>query len=262
MAHLPLLLTTELGGAARPLLVVGPSLGTAVAPLWSAVAARLADRFTVLGFDLPGHGASINAAPAARMQALAAAALAAVDAFQARTGATGQPFFYAGVSVSGCIGLQLLLDAPDRVSRAVILNSAARIGDAAGWRDRAALVRAQGCAALRDASAARWFAPGFADAHPEVAEALLRSLCDADAAGYAGVCEALADFDVRARLAEIAAPVLAIGGADDMATPPECQRALAAGVHDGRVEILAATAHLAPAERPDEVARLIDDFLA
>jgi len=264
MTQLPLLLTAELGApqaAARPLLVVGPSLGTSAAALWSATAQRLSGRFTVLGFDLPGHGRSAKAAPAADMATLARAVLAAVDAFQARSGATGQGFFYAGVSVSGCIGLQLLLDAPDRIDRAVILNSAAKIGEAAGWRERADLVRAQGCAVLREASAGRWFAPGFTERDPATATALLESLCVADAAGYAGVCEALATFDVRARLAEIETPVLTIGGRDDLATPPEAQQAIAAGVRHGRVEILDAAAHLAPAEQPDAVAGLIAGFL-
>jgi len=264
MTHLPLLLTAELGAPqtpARPLLVVGPSLGTSAAALWGAAAQRLSDRFTVIGFDLPGHGVSAKAAPAADMAVLARAVLAAVDAFQAKSGATGQGFFYAGVSVSGCIGLQLLLDAPDRVERAVILNSAAKIGEASGWRERAELVRTQGCAVLREASAGRWFAPGFTERDPATAAALLDSLCATDAAGYAGVCEALAAFDVRARLPEIAAPTLAIGGRDDLATPPEAQQAIAAGVRHGRAEILAATAHLAPAEQPDAVTGLIAGFL-
>lgn len=263
MTRLPLLLATELAAPAgeRPLLVVGPSLGTSVAALWSAAAERLAGRFAVLGFDLPGHGLSAKAAPTARMATLADAVLATVDAYQARFGATGGPFFYAGVSVSGCIGLQLLLAAPDRVARAAILNSAAKIGEAESWRERAATVRAHGCATMSEGSAARWFAPGFVAAQPRVADALLDSLCATDAEGYAGVCEALADFDVRARLAEIETPVLAIGGRDDAATPPAAQRDLASGVRHGRVEILDGTAHLAPAERPEAVARLIADFL-
>jgi len=40
-------------GDGRPLLVVGPSIGTSVTGLWSSCAARLAGRFHVVGWDLP-----------------------------------------------------------------------------------------------------------------------------------------------------------------------------------------------------------------
>ena len=51
--------------------------------------------------------------------------------------------------------------------------------------------------------------------------ALLHALQDADDEGYVRVCEALAGFDVRDRLGEIGAPVLAVAGADDPVTTTE-----------------------------------------
>ena len=145
-------------------------------------------------------------------------------------------FPYAGVSVGGCIGQQLVADAPDRIRRTVILNSAARIGEAAAWQQRAALVRDQGTAALREASAARWFAPPRALPNGTVKppSPCSTSLCAADAASYAALCEALAGFDLRDRLNTISVPMVVIGGRDDVATPPEQQKALAASVRDGR----------------------------
>ena len=101
------------------------------------------------------------------------------------------------------MGLQLLLDAPDRIAAAVIISSGAKIGDAEGWTERADLVRAAGTPTLVEGSVRRWFAPGFLDRDPATATALLHSLQDADRFGYAGVCGALATFDVRDRLGEI-----------------------------------------------------------
>ena len=40
----------------RPLLVVGPSLGTSVDTLWQECAGSSRGDFTVLGWQLPGHG--------------------------------------------------------------------------------------------------------------------------------------------------------------------------------------------------------------
>jgi len=120
------------------LLVVGASLGTSAAALWGPAAEHLAGRFRVVGVDLPGHGLSHTATPVKNVAFLAERILMAVAVFQEKQGQAGQPFFYAGVSVSGCIGLQLLLDAPERIAGAAIVNSAAKIGEKANWLERAA----------------------------------------------------------------------------------------------------------------------------
>ena len=79
--------------------------------------------------------------------------------------------------------------------------------------------------------------------------------------GYIQVCAALADFDLRDRLIEISLPVLAIAGARDGATPTDSLRQLAEHVQDGRLVELEGVAHLAPAEAPDVVARLLREHL-
>jgi 3-oxoadipate enol-lactonase/4-carboxymuconolactone decarboxylase len=68
----------------------------------------------------------------------------------------------------------------------------------------------------------------------------------------------LATFDVRDRLGEITAPVLAVAGAEDQPAPPEGLALIAEGVRNGRLVVLDGVAHLAPAESPAEVAALID----
>ena len=105
--------------------------------------------------------------------------------------------------------------------------------------------------------AGRWFGPGFLDREPERASSLLHALSDADDAGYAAVCVALAEFDVRDRLGEIKTAVLAVAGADDPATPPAIVEQIASGVADGRLVVLDGVAHLAPIEAPEGVAGLI-----
>jgi 3-oxoadipate enol-lactonase/4-carboxymuconolactone decarboxylase len=103
----------------------------------------------------------------------------------------------------------------------------------------------------------RWFGPGFLDREPERGSALLHALQEVDDAGYSQVCGVLAGFDVRDRLAEIGAPVLAVAGSADVATPTDGLREIAEGVKDGWLVELDGVAHLAPAEAPEVVARLI-----
>ena len=75
------------------------------------------------------------------------------------------------------------------------------------------------------------------------------------------MCGALAGFDVRDRLGEVRAPVLAVAGAHDPVTPPDLLSEVADGVRDGRLVVLPDASHLAPAEAPAEVARLIRTHL-
>ncbi|MBL7490843.1 alpha/beta fold hydrolase [Frankia sp. AgB1.9] len=244
------------GGPDLPLLVVGPSLGTSSAVLWSRVARALGDTVHVVGWELPGHGGAPVDGPFTIAE-LAAGVLTYVEGVTAARGDGAVRFAYAGVSLGGAVGLALLLDTPDRVRHATLLCTGAKIGEASAWRDRAVTVRASGCAAMVTGSAQRWFAPGFPDREPEVAAQLLHVLAEVDREGYAWACEALADFDVRERLGAIATPVLAIAGAQDVVTPPASLAQIASGVADSRLAVLDDVAHLAPAEAPDQIAGLL-----
>ena len=187
-------------------LVLGPSLGTSAAACWGPTIALLAGDLDVVAWELPGHGQDPGPAPADLTVAdLAARVLDVVDG----------PFVYAGDSIGGEVGLQLLLDAPDRVLGAVLCCTGARIGDEEMWDVRIAQVRASGTASLVTASAERWFGEGFLEREPARASALLHALRDATDEGYVAACRALRSFDVRHRLGEIAAPVVAVAGAQD-----------------------------------------------
>ena len=213
------LTAVRLGGRrGLPLLVLGPSLGTSATTLWSAAAQQLADHFEVVGWDLPGHGT--NRSPVAgpvTVKMLAAEVLDLVDSLT--DDLTPAPFHYAGDSVGGAVGLQLLLDAPRRVASATLLCTGARIGGPDTWRERVEAVRVSGTSGLLEASAQRWFGPGFPEREPGRAAALVHALRDTDDEGYVAVCGALAEFDVRDRLGEITRPVLAVAGAADAVTP-------------------------------------------
>jgi 3-oxoadipate enol-lactonase/4-carboxymuconolactone decarboxylase len=243
---------------AGPLLLLGNSIGTSGTALWSASARFLGERFHVVAWDLPGHGGNTDpVSDGFTMAELAAGVMAFADRVLTDRGEPGGRLYYAGDSLGGAVGLQALLDAPDRILAAVLLCTGAKIGDAGGWWERAARVRASGTTVLVNQSIERWFAPGFLEREPEVASQLLESLHAANAEAYALACEALADFDVRSRLGEITVPVLAIAGAEDFATQPNLLAEISHGVQHGTLQIMDGVAHLAPAEAPEEVAKLI-----
>lgn len=236
------------GNRNAPVLVVGPSLGTSVTALWSAAAALLTGTYRVFGWDLPGHGVT----PASHHNfTLGEVASAVADRF-----AHHSEVSYAGVSVSGAVGLQLLLDRNIDIKAAALICTGPRIGEPVTWHERALTVRRRGTAALLSSAPNRWFAPGFADRDPRTAAQLVGSLQSTDNEGYAAICEALADFDVTGRLTAIAVPVLAIAGRHDTVTPPAVLRDLARNIAARYIELPDA-GHLAPAEQPSAIAQAI-----
>lgn len=246
----PSLTLTPLGGSpSAPLVVLGPSLGTSTI-LWEDVAPALAAHYRVLAWDLPGHGASAPATSDFTLEEVADAVASAV----------GEPFRYAGVSVGGAVGLLLGLRHPSLVRRAAIVASGAQLGDAEGWHERAAQVRATSTSSLIVGSAQRWFAPDSIARRPELSGRLLHVLQDTDDESYARCCEALAAYDVRGSLGELRMPVLAVWGQFDAVAPEAKAAEIAAGVASGATVEIADAAHLPPAEQPAAMAEVLLDF--
>ena len=247
----PSLTATRLSGspAAGMLLVVGPSLGTSVEALWEAAAGGLADRFEVVGWDLPGHGRSKPA-----VQPFTVADLAAAVRRLGKEQAAGRPAVYAGVSLGGAVALALALE-PGPYSAVACLAGAAKIGDSAAWHERAALVRRAGTSVMVAGSSERWFAPGFMEQNPGAANRLLLSLSDSDAHSYALACEALATFDVRDRMPEARVPVLVGPGELDVVVGPEMAAGTTAeAAPTATLHVFEGCGHLPPAEDPGAVA--------
>ncbi|GAB2713076.1 3-oxoadipate enol-lactonase [Streptomyces bullii] len=230
------------GPASAPPLLLGPSLGTSHA-LWDEVAPELSITHRVVRWNLPGHGGSAPGLlrAGATVGDLAALVLELADALGI------ERFGYAGVSLGGAAGLHLAVHHPQRVSSLAVLCSSAHFNGAGPWRERAALVRREGLASLAESADARWFTPGF------TVPRLVRDHRDADPEAYAACCDALAAFDLRDRLADIAVPTLLVAGREDPATPPAHLREIADAVPGAALVEIPGASHLAPAQCPGAV---------
>ncbi|WP_323505257.1 4-carboxymuconolactone decarboxylase [Cryobacterium sp. RTC2.1] len=278
----PLLRGTIRPGPAGPagpagrasLLVLGPSLGTTTT-LWDPVVdaldalGALGDPahpdLRVLSFDLPGHGVSPAAREPFTVAELADAVIALVDSATAAAlgpDAAPESFHYAGISLGGAVGLELGIRHPGRLLSLTVVCSAARIGTAEGWHERAAQIRASGTPSMVIGSAERWFAPGFLERDPAAGAGALNRLLDIDDESYALCCEALAGFDERDAVAGIAVQTLCVAGGLDLATPSALVAELAAAIPGARFAEIAGVAHLPSLERPRDLAGLLREQLA
>ncbi|MBW8793935.1 MAG: 3-oxoadipate enol-lactonase [Streptomyces sp.] len=230
------------GPASAPPLLLGPSLGTSYA-LWDAVAPELSTAHRVVRWNLPGHGGSAPGLikAGATVGDLADLVLALADSL-----GIGR-FAYAGVSLGGAVGLHLAVHHPDRLENLAVICSSAHFGGSKSWEERAERVRREGVEWLAENAPGRWFTPGF------TAPRLVEDQRSADPEAYAACCDALAAFDLRDRLGEIAVRTLLIAGRQDPATPPPHLREIADAVAASTLVELPGAAHLAPAQCPEAV---------
>src|SRR5690606_2693913 len=130
------------------------------------------------------------------------------------------------------------------------------------WRGRAQQVRSDGVASIAAAVVGRWFTESLAARDPGLVARHRKMVSAGSDEGYAGCCDALAEWDGRADLARIVAPTLVVAGAQDPATPPEMMKQLADGIAGAQFHVVEPAAHLANAEQAGRITALIRDHIA
>ena len=96
---------------------------------------------------------------------------------------------------------------------------------------------------------------------PALVRAYRAMMVSAEPEGYAGCCEALADWDPGDELAAIRAPTLVLAGSEDPATPPAQGEAIARRIPRARLCVLEGAGHLANLEEPEAFNRLLLEHL-
>jgi 3-oxoadipate enol-lactonase len=237
-----------------PVIVFSNSLGTTGA-MWDAQAAALSDRFRVLRYDTRGHGETSAPPGPYTVAELGGDVLALLD----RLGLERVSF--CGLSIGGMTGMWLGVHAPERIERLVICCTGMQLPPAEMWTERAALIREKGMGEVIDATMERWFTPAFPERSPETVQRIREIFLTTDPEGYAGCCEALAEFDMRGQLDAITAPTLVIAGEDDPVGTPERAAAVGEEIRGSRVAILSDARHLPAVEQPDAVTRELEQHL-
>ncbi len=244
-----------IGAPDAPVVILGNSLGTNLS-MWQPQLASLSRSFRVVTFDQRGHGDSPVPPGPYTIAQLGADVISLMDQLGIQRAS------YVGLSIGGMAGIWLGAHVPQRLDRLVLMCTSAHAPPASRWHERAAAVRAaRTTAVIADAVVERWFTPAWAAAHPDRVGAHRAMIVATDPDGYSACCEAIAEMDLRGDLPRVAVPTLVISAADDLALPPEHQRLIADSVPGARFQSVADAAHIASAEQPDVVNRLIEEHL-
>lgn len=237
-----------------PVLMLSNSLGTNLA-MWDVQMPALTARYRVLRYDTRGHGQSTVTPGPYSVEQLARDAVALLDALDLTR------VRFCGLSLGGMVGQWLGANAPQRLSRLVLCNTAAYMDARDAYNARIDAVNKGGMAAVVDGVIARWYTAQFIAAAPDAIAATRAMLLTTPAAGYAASCAAVRDMDQRASIPRIAAPTLVIAGKHDLATPPAEGRFLAERIPGARYVELDA-AHLSNVEAQVAFTSALTDFLA
>jgi 3-oxoadipate enol-lactonase len=164
------------GPPGAPAVVFSNALGT-TSDLWHPQVPALSANFRVVLYDHP---------PLASVEALARHVLDLADELHL------ERFSFCGLSLGGMVGMWLGANAPDRLDKLVLACTSARFGVPEEWRERAALVRAEGMAGVAYDALDKWFTPAYQEREP-----FLRMQLETSADDYALGLEAIGAFDFR-----------------------------------------------------------------
>jgi 3-oxoadipate enol-lactonase len=228
----------------RPWLVFAHSLASDHT-MWTPQLAAFAAEYSLLAYDLRGHGGSSAPAgdyPLERLADDLAALLDALDIARCH---------FVGLSLGGMIGQMAALRHPARLASLTLADTTSRQppGARAVWDERLAAVRAQGMAPLVAPTLERWFTPAFRTRAPAEVARIGALIAATPVAGYVGCAHAVVNVDLTDHLPRIACPTLVIVGRDDPGTPPAMAEAIARQVPGARLVVLEQAAHLSNIEQ-------------
>src|SRR5438874_3689616 len=165
------------GPADAPVVVLSNSLGTTFA-MWDAQMPALTARFRVMRYDTRGHGASVISPGGYALDTLGRDVLGLLDALKIPRA------HFCGLSMGGAVGMWLALNAPERIDRLVLADTAAKFGTPERWNARIEAVRQGGVGAIADGVLEGWFTARFRARAPDAVARLRQMLLGAPTEGH------------------------------------------------------------------------------
>ncbi|WP_250450104.1 alpha/beta fold hydrolase [Caballeronia sp. ATUFL_M2_KS44] len=224
--------------------------------VWDQMAGYFRDGYTVLRYDLRGHGHTAVSPDDFTIDDLADDLAELLDKL-------GAPSTHiVGLSIGGMVAQKFAINHADKVDSLTVVGAPACIREDArpAFMQRAASVRENGTNSVVEPTLERWLTAEFRKAHPEVVEQIGETIAHTPAEGFARAALAISRFDARDGLASIGKRTLVVAGEQDNGTPHAESRAIADLVPGAQFELLNA-AHLSPVEASQRFCALLDAFL-
>lgn len=225
--------------------------------MWDSQLNLLNQHFTVLRYDIRGHGQTQATEGPYSLEQLADD----VHGLLQHLGVTRT--HWIGLSLGGMIGQVFAIRYPHFIDHAVIADSTGKAAPNAAtmWADRAALARTQGMTALAQPTLSRWFTDPYRVKNPTVMAKIGHMIETTSLAGYAGCCAAIGVINNHEGLQQLQTPALILVGDQDQATPPAASEQIHKHWPDSSYVVLKDAAHLSNVEQAQTFNDAVMKFL-
>jgi 3-oxoadipate enol-lactonase len=241
------------GRDGSPTLMLSNSLGCTM-QMWEPQMKALSRVFRVICYDRRGHGkSSVPPAPYS-IERFGRDVLAILDDLDI------DKVHFCGLSMGGMVGQWLGANAPERLDKIILSNTACYYPDPTNWLNRIKAVKEGGIAAVADTVIAGWLTADFREREPQIAANMKTMLLATPVKGYLACCEALSTLDQRALLPKIKSQTMVIAGQHDMATPVAAGEFIRSQSPGASLTILDA-AHISNVEQPHAFTGAVIGFL-
>jgi len=239
----------------EPTLILSNSIATTL-EMWDLQIPELSRHFRVVRYDTRGHGESSVPAGAYSLDRLGWDVIELLDALQIERA------HFLGLSLGGFVGQWLGVQAPERIDRLILSNTASYLGPAPQWDEAIATVlQAQDMTASADMFLHNWFPARMLESDDDPTVERFRTMVLAtDPRGLAGSFAVVRDTDMRRTIALITSPTLVIAGQHDTVTSLDHSRAIAATIPGAQLVVLP-TVHLPNIELPEPYLDAVLRFL-
>ena len=227
--------------------------------MWLPVANRLASSFRVTVVDLRGLGQSGLAMDTVTM------AQHADDVFRICREVSIEKAAFAGCSIGGYILFELWRSQRERVRSLIFCDTRAAADTPEGRANRLKSVEdvlARGPAEFLDSMTTKLLADSAQRDRRDIVDATRHSMRYSTAAGIAAIQRGMAQRpDSTPTLSTINLPTLILFGEEDTITPVSDGQAMARAIRGSLFHVVPRAGHLSPLEQPEEIHRLIRNFL-
>lgn len=229
--------------------------------MWRGQVGPLRALGRVVVIDGPGHGKS-DVPPPFNLDDHARALLDAFEELHIRKA------ILVGLSWGGMLGMRLALTHPDRLQAMVLLDTSADgtlLRERIEYRSLSLLARKLGLPErlVRNKIVPLMFAPRTLTRAPALVDEFVRSLGGYPRDGLSRAVKAVSIErpSILEKLPDIKVPTLVGYGEEDVATPPEHSRRIAARIAGARLVPFPGAGHLSALEAPDVVNAAIVPFV-
>lgn len=216
--------------------------------MWQWQLPALVPHFSVLSYDLLGHGESARPTRVPDLTLFSEQLLRIMDSLGVERAAI------VGFSLGGMIARRFAIDHPDRLWAMVILHSAHDRTSAQreAVAKRVEQVEASGASSTVDAALERWFSPDFRLSNPQVMALVREWIMGNDPRTYPGAYRVLAegDIEIAGNLDNISCPTLVVTGDQDAGNSPDMAMAMAKAIPGAFAVVLPGLRHMGLAESP------------